>query len=109
MGAQLEVAGITDPAAWFWDELGAAPEPEALVDDVLGVEIGVAEPGLVADRWQKLLEVSRPVGDTLELGERFVRFVPPERAPRWRLLVRRAPTGGELSDEIVAGVDVSYF
>lgn len=108
VGVLLELGGITDPDAWFWDDLGIVPQEEALVDDVLGVEIGVPDPVATAVLWANVLDVPRGP-QAVEFGERFVRFVPVAAAPRWHLLLRRAPTGTSLRDETVVGVDVRYI
>jgi hypothetical protein len=108
VGVLLELGGITDPDAWLWDDLGIVPEVEALIDDVLGVEIGVPDPVATAVLWANVLDVPRGP-QAVEFGDRFVRFVPVTAAPRWHLLLRRAPTGTSLRDETVAGVDVRYI
>ena len=41
VGLLLEVDGIADPAAWFWDDINPGPEPDAAISDVIGVEVPV--------------------------------------------------------------------
>ena len=92
LGLVLEVDGIDDPAVWFWDDIDPGPEPGAGVDEVLGVEVPVADPESMVRLWVDLLELAAPESpDELDLGGAFVRFVAGGPSPAWTVHLRRSP------------------
>jgi catechol 2,3-dioxygenase-like lactoylglutathione lyase family enzyme len=76
-GSTIELDGLHERGRWFWDRLDVDRRVEALVDDVVAVEIGCADPAAMAARWARLLglAVTRR-SDELALADRLVRFVP---------------------------------
>jgi hypothetical protein len=76
VGVLLELDGIADPKAWFWDDINPGPEPDAVVSDIVGVEVPVADPSATAMQWNYLLDLT-PGASTQEvqLGSAWVRFV----------------------------------
>ena len=74
MGVAAELDGISIRGAWFWDSLDIDRRAEARVDDVLAVEIAVAEPGRMAARWAAVLGLEA-VENEVALGARVLRFV----------------------------------
>ena len=62
---------------WFWDAINPGPEPGAAIDEILGVEVPVADPASMNSLWHRLLGLGVPVTtDEVDLGGAFVRFVP---------------------------------
>jgi hypothetical protein len=107
MGMTVEVDGIEDPEVWFWDDLDVAPADDAVIDEVVGVEVPTGDPVALAQRWAAVLGLAEPQDATVQLGGRFVRFVlaSAERsATDWTLLVRRADASEPEGDRIVAGI-----
>ena len=91
VGVLLEVDGITDPVAWFWDDINPGPEPGAGVDEILGVEVPVADPVAMAALWHELLDLGAPtVENEVQMGGPFVRFVAGGPSADWNVVLRRA-------------------
>ncbi|MCO7220127.1 hypothetical protein [Klenkia sp. PcliD-1-E] len=44
LGLLVELDGIADPDVWFWDDVPMTRSSGALVDDVLGVDVGGPDP-----------------------------------------------------------------
>lgn len=106
VGALLEVDGIDDESAWFWDDIDPGPEPDALVDAIVGVEVPVAEPEAMNALWHDLLGLGTPAAaDTIDLGGIPVRFVPGGPSADWTVLLRRSADGGErAADPALSGI-----
>ena len=91
VGLLLEVDGITDPHAWFWDDINPGPEAGAGVADIVGVEVPVADPPATAALWRDLLDLAPGAkDDELQLGGAWVRFVPGGPSADWNIVLRRA-------------------
>lgn len=90
VGLLLELDGIADRDAWFWDDITSGPQVDALADGLLAVEIGVPEPERMAATWAGILDVARPTPASVDLGAE-IRFVPAQQ-PRL-LAVRLRGTG----------------
>jgi len=100
VGLLLEVDGITEPSAWFWDDIDPGPEPGALVDAIVGVEVPVADPVATNTLWHDLLGLPDPqAADTIDLGGIPVRFIPGGPSADWTVLLRRAVDGGDRAEE----------
>ena len=78
LGLIIEVDGIPDPAVWYWDHLDVQTQPDAAVNDIVGVEVAVKDPDTVAAVWNKLLDLE-PRRDTTGEPRRTVR-----QFRRWR-------------------------
>ena len=90
VGLLLEVDGITDPEAWFWDDIDPGPRAGAGIDDIVGVEVAVADPAAMALLWHELLDLGAPaVSGEVQLGGRWVRFVPGGPSADWTIFLRR--------------------
>jgi hypothetical protein len=91
VGVLLEVDGITDPVAWFWDDFNPGPEAGAGIEEIVGVEVPVADPQTMTTLWRHLLDL-QPTGkdDELQLGGSWVRFVPGGPSADWNIVLRRA-------------------
>ncbi len=91
VGLVLEIDGIADPTQWFWDEIDPGPEPAAAIDEILGVEVAVADPEAMTSLWHRLLDLGAPaVPDEIEMGGAFVRFMPGGPSADWTVVLRTA-------------------
>ena len=109
VGVLLELDGVVDPDRWFWDERDdRVPTPaDALVDEVLGVVIAVAEPTVMAQRWRDLLALPEGPADRVDLSGRVVRFVPVGEDGRQGLVgVDLRSADGTTEDLRLVGVDI---
>ncbi|MCU1367921.1 MAG: hypothetical protein JWL72_2775 [Ilumatobacteraceae bacterium] len=75
-GTLLDLDEMPDRAKWFWDDITPGPSASALIDGVVEIEIGVAEPSATAALWAYLLDVEQSTATSVDLGTR-VTFVPP--------------------------------
>ncbi len=55
LGVLLELDGIPDPGRWFWDDITPGPRPDALVDDITAVTVGVPDPEAAAALWADII------------------------------------------------------
>jgi hypothetical protein len=98
VGLLLEIDGITDPNAWFWDDRDPGPEPDAFVDAIVGVEVPVADPAATNRLWHELLGLASPArADTIDLGIP-VTFVPGGPSANWTVTLRRSAAVGDRAD-----------
>jgi hypothetical protein len=106
VGLLLEVDGIEDSSAWFWDDVDPGPEPDALVDAIVGVDVPVADPGATNQLWHELLGLGSPaMPDTIDLGGISVRFVPGGPSANWTVSLRRSAGGGDrATDPALPGI-----
>jgi hypothetical protein len=96
VGLVLEIDGIDDPDVWFWDDIDPGPEPGAAVDEIVGVEVPVADPAAMTELWLDILELPAPVEtNVLDLGGATVRFVPGGPSADWTVLLRRSGPAGD--------------
>ena len=61
-GVLLELDGIPDQERWFWDDITPGPRPDALIDDITAVTVGVPDPEATAALWADIigLELAAP-------------------------------------------------
>ncbi len=91
VGLLLEVDGIADPHTWFWDDIDPGPEPDAAIEEIVGVEVPVADPGAMTTLWHELLDLGSPVNpNEVRLGVTWVRFVAGGPSAEWNIVLRRA-------------------
>jgi len=77
MSFGVELDGIPTRGEWFWDSLPVDRPADARVDDIVGVELAVKDPGAAAVRWSVVLGLRVGAdGTSIDLGDRVVRFVP---------------------------------
>lgn len=95
-GVLLELDGLADRDRWFWDDRDdVVPTPEdALVRDVVAVEVAVGDPTAMADRWRALMDLPDGKPDEVDLSGRTVRFVQPEDGRRGLVAVDLAARHG---------------
>ncbi len=77
MSAGLELDGIAERGRWFWDDLPVDRPGDSRVDDVVAVELAVADPAAVTTRWALVLGLEPTSSTSIDLGGRAVRFVEP--------------------------------
>ncbi len=103
VGLVLEIDGITEPSVWFWDDINPGVEPSASVDEIIGVEVPVADPTAMTALWLELLdlgEASAP--NEIDLGGAWVRFTPGGPSTNWTVVLHRS--GDAAVDPGLAGV-----
>jgi hypothetical protein len=76
MSAGLELDGVAERGRWFWDALPVDRPTDARVDDVVAVDLAVADPEGVTARWAHVLGLQPSSAISIDLGGRAVRFVP---------------------------------
>jgi hypothetical protein len=76
MSAGLEIDGIAERGRWFWDALPVDRRRDARVDDVVAVDLAVADPEGATTRWAHVLGLQPSTATSIDLGGRAVRFVP---------------------------------
>ncbi|MFI5915903.1 hypothetical protein [Dactylosporangium sp. NPDC051541] len=108
VGLRLELDGIADRDAWFWDGLGVDPSPHALIDDVVAVEVPVPDPEATVKQWAQILGYDAAAADTIDLGGRTVRFRPADEHSRWTITLLRSALGTALREETLLGVRCRY-
>lgn len=61
-GVLLELDGIPDQSRWFWDDITPGPRPDALIDDITAVTVGVPDPAAAAALWADItgLDLAAP-------------------------------------------------
>ncbi len=105
VGLVLEIDGIANPDEWFWDDIDPGPEPGAQVDEILGVEMAVADPVGMAALWVKIMDLPAPAEPTvLDLGGATVRFVSGGPSPDWTVLLRRSSGSDSAGDPALPGI-----
>ena len=93
LGLLLEVDGIPDPSAWYWDDLDPRPEPDAAIDEIVGVVVPVARPRDVLRLWCELLDLEPSADDTIDLGGAWVRFIDDAATTEWTVVLRASRPG----------------
>ncbi len=76
MAINAEIDGIAERGTWFWDALPVDRRADALVDDIVAVDVAVDDPTAVSGRWARVLGLPLDDASTVHLGARVVRFVP---------------------------------
>ncbi|WP_433219056.1 hypothetical protein ACQP00_14160 [Dactylosporangium sp. CS-047395] len=108
VGLLLELDGIEDRDAWFWDGMGVEPSPHALIDDVVSVEVPARDPEATVKQWSQILGYDAAASDTVDLGGRLVTFRPAAELPQWTVTLLRSERGGNLREESMLGVRFRY-
>jgi hypothetical protein len=108
LGLIIEVDGVPDPAAWYWDHLGVQPEPDALVNDIVAVEVAVKDPDTVVATWNKLLDLEPSGTRRVNLGDRYVSFVGGTGKPKMTSMTLRLAQGQSRAAEQLLGLQVNY-
>jgi hypothetical protein len=108
LGLIIEVDGIPDPAVWYWDHLDVQTQPDATVNDILGVEVAVKDPDAVAAVWNTLLDLEAGGTRRVNLGGRYVSFVAGEGKPKMTAITLRLAHDQRRAAESLLGLQVNY-
>jgi hypothetical protein len=84
VGVLLELDAFLPRHQWFWDDMPAAKAAQASrstkVDDILAVDVAVADPAAMAATWAAIIGLEPPAGTadgaTIAFSRRTIRFVP---------------------------------
>ena len=80
VGVLLELDHFLPRTGWFWDTTPEAQTARAArspkVDDILAVDVAVADPEAMAATWAAIIGLEPPQGPALMFGRRRIRFVP---------------------------------
>ncbi len=68
VGILLELDGVSDPDVWFWDSMTPGPRSDALIDDIVRVEVGTPDPEATAAQWAHLIGLERVTPTTLDFS-----------------------------------------
>jgi hypothetical protein len=84
VGVLLELDELLPREAWFWDDMPAAKAAHASrsrkADDIVAVDVAVADPATMAATWAAIIGIDPPVatadGAAIAFSGRPIRFVP---------------------------------
>ncbi len=110
MGVLLELDGIPERDRWFWDDITPGPRPDALIDDITAVTVGVPDPEATAALWADIIGL-RPAGPArLDFSGCAVDFVPHPRGQLLAATFRQPgpPAGGRSLPDDLLGLAASY-
>jgi hypothetical protein len=82
-GVLLELDGIPDQSRWFWDDITPGPRPDALIDDITAVTVGLPDPEAAAALWAGIIGLETATLTTLDFSGCAIEFTP---HPRGQLL-----------------------
>jgi hypothetical protein len=82
-GVLLELDGIADPSRWFWDDITPGPRPDALIDDITAVTVGVPDPEATAGLWADIIGLQPVTPTRLDFSGCAIEFT---AHPRGQLL-----------------------
>jgi hypothetical protein len=82
-GVLLELDGIADRGRWFWDDITPGPRPDALIDDITAVTVGVPDPAASAALWADIIGLERAAPASLDFSGCAIEFA---AHPRGQLL-----------------------
>ncbi len=103
VGLVLEIDGIADRGEWFWDDIDPGPEADAAVDEIIGVEVPVADPVAMNALWHRLLDLGEPAEpDRIDLGGSYVKFTAGGPSADWTVVLRTSSS--EAVDPGLAGI-----
>jgi hypothetical protein len=75
VGILLELDGIADPAAWYWDGVAPDPAADAVIDDIVAVRVAAPDPLATAAQWAHIIGLALTTPTTLDLSGCLVEFV----------------------------------
>jgi hypothetical protein len=109
VGVLLELDGISDQRRWFWDDITPGPRPDALIDDITAVTVGVPDPEATAALWAAIIGLELAAPARLDFSGCAVGFVAHPRGQVLAATFRRARPGdgGTLPGSLL-GVRASY-
>ena len=109
-GVLLELDGIPDAGRWFWDDITPGPRPDALIDDIIAVTVGVPDPEATAALWAGIIGLELAGPARLDFSGCAVDFVPGSRGQVQAATFRQAgpPDDGSPLPADLLGVAASY-
>jgi hypothetical protein len=75
VGILLELDGIPDPSAWYWDDVAPGPADDAVINDIVGVRIAATDPAATAAQWADIIGLELTTPTTLDFSGCVVEFV----------------------------------
>jgi hypothetical protein len=91
-GVLLELDGIADKSRWFWDDITPGPRPDALVDDITAVSVGVPDPEATAALWAGIIGLALAAPARLDFSGCAIEFT---AHPRGQLLAATFRLAGQ--------------
>jgi hypothetical protein len=91
-GVLLELDGIPDKNRWFWDDITPGPRPDALIDDITAVTVGVPDPEATAALWADIIGITLAAPARLDFSGCAVEFT---AHPRGQLLAATFRLAGD--------------
>jgi hypothetical protein len=73
-GVLLELDGIADQGRWFWDDITPGPRPDALIDDITAVTVGVPDPEAAAALWADIIGLDPVTPTALDFSGCAIEF-----------------------------------
>jgi hypothetical protein len=108
-GVLLELDGIPDQGSWFWDDITPGPRPDALIDDITAVTVGVPDPEATAALWAGIIGLEPAAPTRLDFSGCAIEFT---AHPRGQLLAAtfRLASGADASalPASVLGLSAAY-
>lgn len=106
VGVLLELDGIPDPARWFWDDITPGPRPDALIDDITAVTVGVPDPEATAALWADIIGLAPAASARLDFSGCAIEFT---AHPRGQLLAATFRLAGHANAADAAGLPASLL
>jgi len=103
MGVLLELDGIPDRGRWFWDDITPGPRPDALIDDITAVTVGVPDPEAAAALWADVIGLELVTPTRLDFSGCVIEFT---GHPRGQLLAATFRLAGQASASASASADL---
>jgi hypothetical protein len=108
-GVLLELDGIADRDRWFWDDITPGPRPDALIDDITAVTVGVPDPEAAAALWAGIIGLAPVAPARLDFSGCAIEFTP---HPRGQLLAATFRLAGDADAAALPanllGLEASY-
>jgi hypothetical protein len=110
VGVLLELDGIPDRSAWFWDDITPGPRPDALIDDILAVTVAVPDPEATTALWAGIIGLEPAGPARLDFSGCAVDFVAGPRGQVRAATFRQVgpPDDGSPLPADLLGVAASY-
>ncbi len=102
-GLILDLDEIADRSVWFWDDVTPGPSPDAIVDDIVEVVVGVTDPQHVATTWATLVDVPQPTPTSVDFGL-TIQFVASDSPGLQTVTLQLASGATAVDDQVIAGV-----
>ena len=98
-GVLLELDGIPDQSRWFWDDITPGPRPDALIDDITAVTVGLPDPEAAAALWAGIIGLELVTPTRLDFSGCAIDFT---AHPRGQLLAATFRLAGHADADAAA-------